>query len=234
LLVFIDELRWTKTRDIIPADLNAFLYTNAKILGEFCRKVSFFCLTLFAWGLGFASVIIRIILILQTGQPNKAAEYENIANKWREALNELLWDDQLGCWFDYDLIHKRLNTKFYPSNIVPLWAQAQESPAMVSKVVQYLKESTSLNYRGGIPSSLVHAGEQWDFPNGWAPLQHLVVEALHNSGDEEAMSLAFDIAERWIDNNYKAFKQTTPSHMFEKVGFVLYIFCNYVCLSVDL
>lgn len=63
--------------------------------------------------------------------------------------------------------------------------------------------------------SLNHAGEQWDFPNGWAPLQHLVVDALEMTGNPEAKALAFEIAEKWISSNYKAFQQSKK--MFEKV-----------------
>jgi len=37
-----------------------------------------------------------------------------------------------------------------------------------------------------------------DFPNGWAPLQHMLVEGLVKSGLEEARSLAEEIAIRWI------------------------------------
>lgn len=27
-----------------------------------------------------------------------------------------------------------------------------------------------LNFPGGIPTSLIESGEQWDFPNAWPPL----------------------------------------------------------------
>ncbi|CAN6718484.1 unnamed protein product [Malus baccata var. baccata] len=51
-----------------------------------------------------------------------------------------------------------------------------------------------------------------DFPNGWAPLQHMIVEGLLNSGLEEAKSMAEDTAVRWIRTNYVAFQKTATMH----------------------
>lgn len=53
-----------------------------------------------------------------------------------------------------------------------------------------------------------------DFPNGWAPLQHIIVEGLTRSGSEEARSLAQDIAMRWLRTNYVVYKKT--GEMYEK------------------
>lgn len=53
-----------------------------------------------------------------------------------------------------------------------------------------------------------------DFPNGWAPLQHIIVEGLTRSGSSEARSLAQDIARRWIRTNYVVYKKTGA--MYEK------------------
>lgn len=51
-----------------------------------------------------------------------------------------------------------------------------------------------------------------DFPNGWAPLQHMIVEGLVRSRSEEAGAVAQDIAVKWIRTNYVAFKQTCAMH----------------------
>lgn len=51
-----------------------------------------------------------------------------------------------------------------------------------------------------------------DFPNGWAPVQHMIVEGLVRSGLQEARSLAEDIARRWIRTNYASFKHTGAMH----------------------
>ncbi|RRT67358.1 hypothetical protein BHE74_00039777, partial [Ensete ventricosum] len=81
----------------------------------------------------------------------------------------------------------------------------------VEKVLKSLQNSGLLQ-PAGIATSLTNTGQQWDFPNGWAPLQHMIVEGLANSGSEEARSLAEDIAVRWIRTNYVAYKKTGAMH----------------------
>jgi len=183
------NLSHTKTRNVIPVELNAFMYYNAKLLSEFATVA---------------------------GVVGKAEYYDNIANHFKEAINTLLWDEEAGSWFDYDIVKNTLRKDFYPSNIAPLWAGAEEKPSTVKRVINYLRTVGALDYPGGIPTSLKQTGEQWDFPNGWAPLQSFVVNALVRSNDEEANALAFEIAERWVLTNYVAFYQATPNAMFEK------------------
>lgn len=73
-------------------------------------------------------------------------------------------------------------------------------------------QSSGLLGAAGIATSLTRSEEQWDFPNGWAPLQHMIVEGLGKSGSQEAKSMAQDIAMRWINTNYVAYKETGAMH----------------------
>ncbi|MDQ3015989.1 MAG: alpha,alpha-trehalase, partial [Bacteroidota bacterium] len=54
-------------------------------------------------------------------------------------------------------------------------------------------------------------GQQWDAPNGWAPLQWITYTGLVNYGAEE---LANDAAIRWLTLNKKVFDRT--GRMMEK------------------
>ena len=58
---------------------------------------------------------------------------------------------------------------------------------------------------------------RWDFPNGWPPLQNMMVVGLENTGDPRAKALAFHLAQKWLINNYNAYQESTPNAMFEKV-----------------
>jgi neutral trehalase len=53
---------------------------------------------------------------------------------------------------------------------------------------------------GGIPSSLERdSNEQWDFPNGWAPQQHLFVASLLQCKDSvEAVDIARRVGEAFL------------------------------------
>ena len=57
------------------------------------------------------------------------------------------------------------------------------------------KLQTTLLQKGGLSTTSSHTGEQWDAPNGWAPLQWIAVQGLMKYGHEE---LAKTIAQRWI------------------------------------
>lgn len=39
-----------------------------------------------------------------------------------------------------------------------------------------LQGSGALQFPGGVPTSLRNSGQQWDYPNAWAPLQHMLIE----------------------------------------------------------
>jgi len=58
---------------------------------------------------------------------------------------------------------------------------------------------------GGVVTTLYNTGQQWDAPNGWAPLQWMTVKGLDNYGHKE---LAKEIAKRWITINEKVYKNT--------------------------
>lgn len=58
---------------------------------------------------------------------------------------------------------------------------------------------------GGVQTTLVHSGQQWDAPNGWAPLQWVTVSGLEAYGES---TLARHIAQRWVAHNLSVFRQT--------------------------
>jgi len=53
-----------------------------------------------------------------------------------------------------------------------------------------------------------------DFPNAWAPLQHMIIEGLYLSGSRKAMAMAQSITVAWLRSNYTAFQRI--GHMVEK------------------
>lgn len=58
---------------------------------------------------------------------------------------------------------------------------------------------------GGLATTTVRSGQQWDEPNGWAPLQYLAVMGLRRYGQS---ALAKEIAERWIQTNVAYYQHT--------------------------
>lgn len=55
------------------------------------------------------------------------------------AMDAILWDEQKGAWFDYDLDKGEKNLEFYPSNLTPLWAGCFSDPSVADKALKYLE-----------------------------------------------------------------------------------------------
>ena len=56
------------------------------------------------------------------GQEQKSQEYSKIYEEFVQSIDEVLWNNENGAWFDYNTKSKSQNSQFYPSNIAPLWA----------------------------------------------------------------------------------------------------------------
>uniref|UniRef100_A0A915Q1G6 Trehalase n=1 Tax=Setaria digitata TaxID=48799 RepID=A0A915Q1G6_9BILA len=155
-----------ETTDVVPVDLNALLCWNANILKYLA---------------GIA------------GDTVKVAEFEERKHSIWEALNSVFYNNTEKAWFDYNLRTKSHNTNFYPSIVMPLFTQCY--PALdyekSAEIVDFMNRSGLFEYQNGIPTSLErNSGEKWDFPNGWAPLQHIIIEGLRKSINPDAQEMA--------------------------------------------
>ena len=183
------SLRTTRTRQVIPVDLNAVLYRSEKSLERFYRM---------------------------TSKESKVDYYGRMADTRRHAMETVMWDESKGPWLDYDLQSKDRQPEFFLSGVVPLWAGLHHgNTSRERKVVATLKKLKVLDYIGGVPTSLTESGEQWDFPNAWPPLQHLLIAGLAESKDSEIQGEALKLAQKWVATNNLAWK--TTGHMFEKL-----------------
>jgi alpha,alpha-trehalase len=172
-------------------DLNAMIYWNAKILAEFYHLL---------------------------GNSSKAMEYEAKAEEWQVAVTEVLWHEETGVWLDYDILNEKKRDYFFPSNIAPLWTGCYDKAnqeEIVTLVMKYLQKMQITVNIGGIPASQVHTNEQWDYPNAWPPLQHMMIIGLDNTGDSYAKKLASEMAQQWVRANYIGYEKNEA--MFEKV-----------------
>ncbi|KAK7358484.1 hypothetical protein VNO77_00412 [Canavalia gladiata] len=181
---------------VIPVDLNAFLL-GMELNIAFFAKV--------------------------TGDNSTAEHFLEISDLRKKAMNSVFWNANMKQWLDYWLsnstceevhVWKNLNQNqsVFASNFVPLWMKPFYSDtSLVASAVESLKTSGLLR-AAGVATSLTDSGQQWDFPNGWAPLQHMLVEGMLKSELKEARSLAEEIAIRWITTNYIVYKKTGVMH----------------------
>lgn len=102
------------------------------------------------------------------------------------------------------------------TNLSPLYFGCfNATEDLAPKVLAYLNANNIDAFPGGIPNTLVKSGEQWDFPNAWAPTQYIMTEGLRALNDKRATELANKWTNRWVRSNYIAYNDT--GYMFEKV-----------------
>ncbi|CRL08140.1 CLUMA_CG020990, isoform A [Clunio marinus] len=184
------DLRDLKTRSIIPVELNAILFWNAKIISEFY---------------GYANL------------SDKQEEYYQMSEKFYKAVEEVLWNEEAGVWLDYDLINEKSRNYFVATNLSPLWMRCynpSKRQYISDRVVNYINENNLDSFPGGVPTTMNNSGEQWDKPNVWAPFQHMLIVGLDNLEDDRTKKIAQEWAQRWVLSNYIAYKDTGA--MYEK------------------
>nr|QIJ96703.1 trehalase 2 [Glyphodes pyloalis] len=172
-----------KTRSIVPVDLNAMMCGNAKLMSEFHAKLN---------------------------NQLKADYYRKMHADYKEAVEKVLWHEDVGVWLDFNLESGRRRDYFYPSNINPLWTNCYDQSRKeyyVNKVINYLDKVKVDIFEGGVPNTFEHTGEQWDYPNAWPPTMHIFIMSLADTGVPEAERYAKEIATKWVRSNFEVWKQ---------------------------
>jgi alpha,alpha-trehalase len=169
------SLQTIQTTSLIPVDLNCLLHHLEQTLA---------------------------ISFSLTGDKVKASYFLKTAEQRRKAIEKYCWSSTLNWYVDYDLASKRKSSSSTLAGMFPFFFNlsdkfkfAKAKPVLEKKFLKY----------GGVVTTLVQTGQQWDAPNGWAPLQWVTVIGLDNYGEK---ILPAKIAERWFMLNKKIFEQT--------------------------
>jgi alpha,alpha-trehalase len=164
-----------QTTSFVPVDLNSLLYNLERVIARSYR-------------LG--------------GNHKTAAQYEAKALQRKKNLIKYCWDAKMGCFRDYNWQRKALSAQVSIATVYPLYFNiASQSQA---KQVAALVKSKFLQ-PGGVATTLNVTGQQWDQPNGWAPLQYMTIVGLTNYKHD---ALAKTIAQRWMRVNIKEFNRS--------------------------
>lgn len=169
------------TTEILPVDLNALLYNLERTLER---------------------------AAIESGHRTKALSFGGYAAKRKEIFDKYFWNEEKGFYFDYDFVEGKQTEAMTLAAVYPLYfslASDDQASAVAEKIEKlFLKP-------GGLTTTLVKSGQQWDAPNGWAPLQWMAIDGLRKYGHEK---LAQRIAKEWLKNNERVYKNTTK--MVEK------------------
>lgn len=163
------------TADIIPVDLNCLLFQLAETIAE----------------------TYRLLL-----QPILARRFQAAADRRARAIQEYCWDGSLQFYVDYNYHHHKSMGRYTLAGVFPLYAKiasSKQAAAVAAKIeLDFLKP-------GGLVTTLETTGQQWDAPNGWAPLQWITIEGLRNYGYYQ---LADKIKKNWVATNLRIYKES--------------------------
>ena len=140
-------------------------------------------------------------------------EYWNkLAQQRKEAIQQLFWNPEIGYFSDIYVPSGQHTSVPSLAGVFPLalgvasQEQADRSAAFIE--AHFLQP-------GGVISTSLTTGQQWDAPNGWAPLQYMTVLGLNKYGHQKLADL---IRDRWVALNERVFEQT--GKMMEKYNVV--------------
>jgi alpha,alpha-trehalase len=131
----------------------------------------------------------------------QAEEFKQRAEHRKNAINRYCWSSEANWYVDCDSKGEP-NHQLTLAGVAPLFFRVAP-PERAKSAANVIKEK--FVRPGGVVTTLKETNQQWDAPNGWAPLQWLTIQGLRNYGYD---SLARNIALRWISLNVKVFKET--------------------------
>jgi len=171
----------TETLSILPVDLNCLLYFMESTLAK-------------ANGI--------------KGNTEQEEHFTQLAESRKASIQAYFWNQETGYYHDYNFNDETITKAPTLAGVSPLFFSiaTDEQAEQVKNVLisSFLKE-------GGLVTTLNHSGQQWDAPNGWAPLQWLAVNGLLNYGYTDE---AKEIMTRWLALNEKVYANT--GKMMEK------------------
>jgi alpha,alpha-trehalase len=169
------SLATIQTTNIIPVDLNALLYHLEQTLAEAYHLKK---------------------------DDKRSIEYQNLASKRKNTLLKYCWNAKTKWFFDYNWKEQSQSKVYALSGIFPMYF-GMVYPADGVAASATLKQK--FLQPGGLVTTTNKTGQQWDAPNGWAPLQWIAISALHQYNQN---ALANEVAKRWQRINLKVYQQT--------------------------
>ncbi|MDO6416153.1 alpha,alpha-trehalase TreA [Sphingomonas sp. BIUV-7] len=170
-----------RTTDIVPVDLNSLMLLMEEAIAQ--RSAA-------------------------AGDAAESVRFRALAAQRHAALDRYFWVAVESRYADWDRVARRPTPRVSAATLYPLFvgAASTEQAAAVAASVR-----RTLLAPGGLRTSPLRTGQQWDSPNGWAPLQWIAIAGLRASGQAD---LAHEIARRWIGTIGAAYADT--GKMLEK------------------
>ena len=169
------DLSTIHTTSIVPVDLNSLLY-NLELTIARAAEIE--------------------------GDSEKSENFKQKAEKRKTAILKYLWNEEEGFFMDYNFRAEQQTMRLSLAGVYPLFfeiADENQATAVSAKIEEvFLKP-------GGVVTTPYNTGQQWDAPNGWAPLQWITIKGLQNYNKTE---LGEEIQSRWLQLNKEVYNRT--------------------------
>lgn len=170
-----ETLESIRITNILPVDLNALLCRLETVLSETYKE---------------------------NGDTDLGDFFDDRAAHRRRMLQTLFYDEVAASFVDLSY------PEFAPTGVLSLAAAYPlfleiATPDQAASVARLIQQRFLAP--GGWVTTLQSSGQQWDRPNGWAPLQWIVSTGLRNYGFTDEADVG---AKRWVKNNLDVYKLT--------------------------
>jgi alpha,alpha-trehalase len=163
------------TVELIPPDLNSLLYQLELTIAKGCAVIA-------------DAACVR--------------DARGKARKRKAAVARYLWNPRAGAFTDYHWPTHEPRTQVTAATLYPLYVGVANR-AQARRVAKTARET--LLQPHGLATTTQRTGQQWDAPNGWAPLQWIAIQGLNSYGHAQ---LARIIAQRWMAKNLQFYRDT--------------------------
>jgi alpha,alpha-trehalase len=153
------------TTEIVPVDLNSLMYGLENAVRAGCERAA---------------------------DVDCSREFAQRAARRRAAADRYLWSAAHAAYFDYRWTQRAPIARVSAATLYPLFtsmASTAQASAVSTTAGKLLLEP------GGLVTTPLQTGQQWDAPNGWAPIQWIAVDGLRRYRED---GLARTIACRWM------------------------------------
>lgn len=136
------------------------------------------------------------------GDHDGAAIFDERARSRRSTIERYFWNDSVGCYVDYHWARGERSSALTAATMMPLFVGLadQERGGITAATIE-----RQLLAKNGLQTTLNATEQQWDSPNGWAPLQYIAVFGLRRYGQD---NLAREIAHRWLEMVQRVYRST--------------------------
>ena len=164
-----------RTTDIAPVDLNSLLYKLEITIARACQVAK---------------------------RPECNRDMLAHAKARKTVMVRLMWAGTMDAFVDYDWRNQRKVEQVTAATTYPLFA-GLATRQQAQRIARTIRDR--LLQPHGLATTTEDTGQQWDAPNGWAPLQWIAIDGLRRSGEK---SLAAKIATTWIAENGRVYCRT--------------------------